>query len=239
VRDAEIIGHRSVPGDMAKVKPASLQAAKGAPDSVPVANAWREGLARFDFTGIELTPPTTLIDDRLAIEVDGVPVEMIYVGPAHTEGDVIAFLPRDGVVFTGDILFRLCAPISWEGTTGRWIQALERIAALDAGTIVPGHGPVCGREGALEMRDYLVYVRDRSRDFFARGVPLEQAAVEIEPGPFAGWAEGERIVFQVARVYRELRGEPHDTPVDLMALAALMVERRERGRTGDRGRSTT
>src|SRR5262249_24378608 len=82
VRGAEIMGHRSVPGEMAKRRPESLQAAKGAPDSVPVAHAWREGLARFDFTGIELTPPTTLIEESLDIDVDGVPVELRYVGPA-------------------------------------------------------------------------------------------------------------------------------------------------------------
>src|SRR5207249_4989119 len=70
-------------------------------------------LAAWDFTGVTLTPPTTLIEDRLELDLDGVAVRLIYVGPAHTAGDVIVHLPAARVVFTGDILFRLCTPIGW------------------------------------------------------------------------------------------------------------------------------
>lgn len=228
LRDAEIIAHRSVPEDMAKLPPAALQALKEAPDAIPAAQALRAGLERFDFSGIELTPPTTLFDDRLALDVGGTAVELVHVGPAHTRGDVIVHLPDAGVVFAGDVLFRLCAPIGWEGTFARWIAALEGIAALDVETIVPGHGPVCGKEGALEMRDYLVYVREESHKLFEAGVPAEEAASRIELGPYAGWLESERIVFQVDRAYRELRGEPYDTPTDFVRLAGAMLALRER-----------
>jgi glyoxylase-like metal-dependent hydrolase (beta-lactamase superfamily II) len=232
VRDAEIIAHRSVPADMAKLPPEALQRLKEAPDSVPAARALRAGLERFDFRGIELTPPTTLLDDELELEVDDLRVRLIHVGPAHTTGDVIVHLPDEGVVFSGDVVFRLCAPIGWEGTFARWIAALERIAALEVHTIVPGHGPVCGVEGALEMRDYLVYVRAESRAHFEAGRTVEEAAARIDLGPYAGWAESERIVFQVDRAYRELRGEPFDAPVDFMRLAAAMEQLAHRGGAG-------
>ncbi|HZR79489.1 MAG TPA: MBL fold metallo-hydrolase [Candidatus Binatia bacterium] len=228
VRGAEIIGHRSVPADMAKVPPAALQALRDAPDTVPAARALRAGLARFDFSGIELTPPTTLLDERLTLDVGGTAVELMHVGPAHTTGDVIAYLPDDGIVFTGDVLFRLCAPIGWEGTFANWIAALERIAALDADTIVPGHGPVCGEEGPLEMRDYLAYVRAESRAHFDAGRSIAEAAAQIDLGPYAGWLESERIVFQIDRAYREFRGEPFDAPVDFVRLAGAMAELSQR-----------
>jgi glyoxylase-like metal-dependent hydrolase (beta-lactamase superfamily II) len=236
VTGAEIIGHRRCAELMATLPPESLQRLKLAPDTVPAARAMREALARFDFSGITLTPPTTLVpDDGMTLHVDDVELRLLYVGPAHTAGDVIVHLPAEGVVFTGDVLFRLCAPIGWEGTFARWIAALEHIAALGAPTIVPGHGPVCGPEGALELRDYLAYVRDASARHFAAGDSVAEAAARIDLGPFAGWLESERIVFSIDRAYRELRGEPEDAPVDfagLMVIAARVRERHDAARAG-------
>lgn len=239
VEGAEIIGHRRCAELMRSLPPEALQRLKNAPDTVAAARALREGLERFDFSGIEITPPTTFVpDDGLRLEVDGLPVELLYVGPAHTAGDVIVHLPDEGVVFTGDVIFRNCAPIGWEGTFERWIAALERIAALGAPTIVPGHGPVCGPEGALELRDYLVYVRDESARHFAAGATLDEAAARIDLGPFAGWLESERIVFSIDRAYRELRGEPYDKPVDFAALMVSAAKVRELHRAAAARRRT-
>ncbi|MFM8410709.1 MAG: MBL fold metallo-hydrolase [Alphaproteobacteria bacterium] len=228
VRDAEIIGHRSVPDDMRKLPPEMLEALRHAPDSLPAARALRDGMARFDFRGIELVPPTTLFDDRLTLDLDGLAVELLHVGPAHTTGDVIVHLPGEGIVFTGDVLFRLCAPLGWEGTFERWIEALETVAGLGADTIVPGHGPVCGPEGALEMHDYLAWVRDRSRTAFESGKSLEEACHSIDLGPFGEWLETERVVSQVARAYRELEGLPFDAPVEFTRHVEIMAKLRER-----------
>jgi glyoxylase-like metal-dependent hydrolase (beta-lactamase superfamily II) len=144
--------------------------------------------------------------------------ELIHVGPAHTGGDVIVHLPAERVVFTGDVLFRLCTPIGWEGTFAKWIEALDRIEALAPEVVVPGHGPLCGLEGPREMRDYLCYVRSESKRFFDAGLPAVEAAKKIDLGPYADWTEPERIVFNVERAYRELRGEPYDAPIDVAAI---------------------
>jgi hypothetical protein len=56
---------------------------------------------------------------------------------------------------------------------------------------------------------------------------VADAASKIDYGPYADWTEPERIVFNVARAYREFRGEPHDTPIDFMEMAAIMVDLRE------------
>jgi cyclase len=143
---------------------------------------------------------------------------LLYVGPAHTAGDVIVHLPEQRVLFTGDVLFRLCTPIGWEGTFARWSEALDRIIALDPEWIVPGHGPVCGIEGPREMKAYLEYVRGESKRFFDAGLPALEAAKKIDLGPYAGWTEPERLIFNVERAYRELRGLPFDAPIDIAVL---------------------
>ena len=115
----------------------------------------------FDFTGIELTPPTTLIETDTELDLDGLAAQLLYVGPAHTPGDVVVHLPEQGVVFTGDILFHQCTPIGWEGTFANWIAALDRIEALEPAIVVPGHGPLADVDGLRELREYLAYVRRR------------------------------------------------------------------------------
>ncbi|MEO8605887.1 MAG: MBL fold metallo-hydrolase [bacterium] len=213
---AELIGHRLCAAAFGKEKPEAMQALRSmvdAPDPA-VANLARE-LAPYDFSGIQLTPPTTLFDERLDLDVDGMRVELIYVGPAHTAGDTIVYLPEQRIVFTGDVLFRLCTPIGWEGTYNGWINALDRIAALDPAVVVPGHGPLCGVEGLREMQAYLRYIRSESAVHFAAGRTVEEASMRIDLGPYASWTEPERIVFNVARAYRELRSEAWDTPVDV------------------------
>ena len=112
-------------------------------------------------------------------------------------------------------------------------QAVSEIReeTLDPAVIVPGHGPLCGLEGPREMKAYLEYVRAEAGRFFAAGLPALEAARRIDLGPYAGWTEPERIVFQVERAYRELRGEPFDAPIDVTALFGDMLAlRRERAR---------
>jgi cyclase len=220
---AELIGHRQCAAAFGKERPETMQMLRsGAGSGNPVLEALARRLAEWDFGGVVPTPPTTLVDDRLELELDGMPVHLVYVGPAHTIGDMIVHLPSEGVVFTGDVLFRLCTPIGWEGTFEKWIAALDRIIALEPETVVPGHGPLCGVEGPREMRDYLVYVRGEARRHFDAGLDVLDACRRIDLGPYARWTEPERIMFNVARAYREFRGEPLDAPIDVTAMFAGM-----------------
>ncbi len=65
-------------------------------------------------------------------------------------------------------------------------------------------------------------MRDESRAAFDQGLDRLAAARSIDLGPYASWTEPERIVFQVERAFRELRGEPHDAPIDTPSLFADM-----------------
>ncbi|RJP17302.1 MAG: MBL fold metallo-hydrolase [Candidatus Abyssobacteria bacterium SURF_5] len=227
VKDAEIIAHRGFREEMLKMSPQLTQAMK----QMPAANAGMAGLQRalasFDFSDIVPTPPTLLFDDRLTLYIDDSAVDLLYVGPAHTSTDVIVFFPEERILYAGDIIFRMCTPIGWEGTFQKWIEALERIVALAPEKIVPGHGPLCGVEGAAEMKEYLQFVYREAQACFDRGLPEAEAARRIDPGPYAAWTEPERIVFNVSRAYREFRHEPFDAPVDFLAMADSMAALRQ------------
>jgi glyoxylase-like metal-dependent hydrolase (beta-lactamase superfamily II) len=223
--DAEIIGHRLCAAEFRKESPQFMQALRdGAAAGDPALAAFGRQLARWDFSGIELTPPTTLVDDTLVLDVGGTEVHLLYVGPAHTSGDLLVHLPAERVLFTGDVLFRLCTPIGWEGTFERWTAALQRVIDLAPEVIVPGHGPISGVEGPREMKQYLEYVRAESRRFYDAGLSTLDAAKRIDLGPYADWTEPERLLFNVERAYREFRGEPYDAPIDVTTLFRGMHE---------------
>jgi glyoxylase-like metal-dependent hydrolase (beta-lactamase superfamily II) len=162
----------------------------------------------------EPTLPATLFDERLVLDLEGQEVCLIHVGPCHRVGDTIVHVPAEGVVFAGDVVFRQCTPMGWYGTCAKWLQALDLILWLNPEVIVPGHGPVCGIEGAMDMKAYLEYVRDESRRCFGQGLNALEAAKRIEFGPYREWRCPARLFANVESAYREFRNEPTYAPWD-------------------------
>ncbi len=158
----------------------------------------------FQLHGITPAPPTRTFDDRLTVTVGDKQCHLIQVGPAHTAGDVLAHVPADGVVYTGDILFVEGTPIVWAGPIGNWLDACELILGLGVDVIVPGHGPITDERGPRAVRDYLSFVEGEATARYHAGLSVADAAADIDLGPFADWSDPERIVVNVATVYREL-----------------------------------
>jgi cyclase len=225
--DAEIIAHRTMPERMKQAAdPAESQKLTHAVHHLitrGVLRAAHPGVlavakqldASFDFDGIELVLPTTVFDDRHVLDLDGIEVHLIHVGPAHQVGDVIVHVPGEGVLFTGDVLFNRSTPMGWVGSYQDFSDVLDRIIDLDPATIVPGHGPVCGVEAVEDEKAYFRHVLDESRTCFDQGLTAEQAAERIDLGRYRDWTAPARLVINVERAYREFRHEPTDAPWEL------------------------
>jgi glyoxylase-like metal-dependent hydrolase (beta-lactamase superfamily II) len=207
--------------------PTLFQAAKERPRAFPSEmKPLIEALSSFDYSGIELTLPNHVFEDKLELELDGYPCHLIYVGPAHTSGDIIVYLPEHSVIFAGDIVFRKCTPVGWEGTHAKWIDALDLIISFKPEIIVPGHGPLCGIDGAKELRSYFEFVYSEAKRFFDEGVDPLEASKKIDLGTFAEWTEPERLYFNVNRAYREFRNEPWNAPLNPLDLFRNVIELR-------------
>jgi len=215
---AEIIASRACADAFGiRESPEMLQAVKAMVDNPdPVMAGFAKNLANWDFAGIQLTKPTQIFEKELILDLDGLAVHLIEVGPAHTPGDVIVYVPDRGVVFAGDVVFCRCTPVGWQGSYEKWISALDRIIEFKPDVIVPGHGPLCGIEGAQELKEYFQYVYKESKKYFDEGLSSMDACKKIDLGPYAAWTEPERLFFNVERAYREFRGESWDAPVDAM-----------------------
>lgn len=162
-----------------------------------------------------MTPrlPTESFDGSAERRVGDRRVQLLELGPAHTAGDAIAYVPDAGVVFTGDILFIEGTPIMWEGPVSNWLRACDRILELDARVIVPGHGPVTDASGVRDVQRYLRHVRDEARARFDAGLDAEAAADDIDISDFRDWGDPERIAVNVATLYREFDPSLPELPV--------------------------
>ncbi|MFE0151675.1 fumarylacetoacetate hydrolase family protein [Nonomuraea sp. NPDC059007] len=182
----------------------------------------RERFGAFDFGGIRLRGPDQTYERRLTLDVGGREVRLLDLGPAHTGADTVVHVPDAGVLFAGDLLFVGCTPIVWGGPIANWIAACDTMLALDAPTVVPGHGPVTDAAGIRAVRDYLGHVVAHADAAHAKGLDVREAAFGIDLGEYAAWLDAERIVVNVYQRYREL--DPGQPVLDRVALFALMAE---------------
>jgi len=176
---------------------------------IPV-EALAQRMPRFasGFRQLQLTPPQLIYENRLVLHLGGREVHLLHFGPGHTRGDTLVYLPRERVLFAGDIVFRYVTPGPFDAHVTGWIRVLDRARQLDVQTVVPGHGPLGDRKALDEMRQYLAIVRREARKSFQEGLPAEEAARRLRLGGYyAAWAVPERLPVLVRRLYMELRGE--------------------------------
>jgi cyclase len=182
----------------------------------------------FDFEGIDVTMPTLTFEGELERHVGNKIVRLIEVGPAHTRGDVLVYVPADRVIFTGDILFINGHPIIWTGPVGNWIKACQLMLELELETVVPGHGPITDKRGVAAVKEYLEYIGSEARRRFDAGMPVFEAAQDISLADYSSWGDSERIVVNVATLYREFSGGQPITDIraDLFDMMARLRKNR-------------
>ena len=218
---AQIVTSEAAGAEMGAMPPAAITALM-AVDLGETTNRYvKEAFGPFEFSGVDLPIPDRTFSGELQIDVGGQTVELLEVGPAHTSGDLLVYLPAVRTVFCGDILFINGTPIIWDGPVANWIGACDRILDLGAEVIVPGHGPLTDAAGVTAVRDYLVFVNDECHARHAAGQSATQAVQEIDLGPYAQWGEWERIAVNVHAIYREIDGRSDlQSPLDLFAAMA-------------------
>ncbi|HET7310469.1 MAG TPA: MBL fold metallo-hydrolase [Mycobacteriales bacterium] len=177
-----------------------------------------------DWGDLQIRPPTVVFDDRLDVYAGDRRIELHFIGtPAHTTGDVVAWLPDDGVLFAGDLVFNGGTPFVLMGSVDGAIEACERVRAFGATTIVPGHGEVCGPETIDAAERYLRFVRDVAARAVADGLSPLQAAQDIDLGEFAELHDRERIVGNLHRAMFELGGAERGAQIDVLAAFGDML----------------
>ena len=123
--------------------------------------------------------PTDVFNADKTLHLNGATIELKYYGPAHTDGDVSAYFVEAEVLHTGDTWWNGHYPFidySTGGNIDGMIRAAEANVAkvTDKTIVIPGHGPIGGKNEMIEYRDLLVTVRDRISTLKKEGKSLEE-----------------------------------------------------------------
>lgn len=209
VEGARIIGTQGTVSDFDRFDPGVLHDVMQEPARFGRAGEFMAECFRpFDFSGITLTPPTETFEGRMTLKVGDKTVELIEVGPAHSLGDALIYVPEDKVLYTGDILFSAGTPIAWYGPIKRWIDVCDMILGMDVEVLIAGHGPISTKEDVRRMRDYLADVSEMARPFYERGADFLDAAYGIDLGAYRDWNDAERVLVTIQTLYDDFEDAP-------------------------------
>lgn len=108
-----------------------------------------------------LVPPDQIIDKATRFSLGGLTFEMNYLGSAHSDGDLTLFIPKEGVLFSGDIIFEGRVPFVGDADTKVWLSKLEELETDGLKVLVPGHGPHAQdpNQAVRMTREYVAHLR--------------------------------------------------------------------------------
>jgi cyclase len=190
---------------------------------------WLQTMALpYDFRGIKLTPARRQFTGEMKLWVGDRMVQLIEVGPAHTRGDLLVYVPDAKVLYSGDIVFVGSTPVMWAGPVKNCLAAIDRILNIDVEVVVPGHGPLTDMVGAQQVKTYWEYIDHQVCQCYELGMSAEGAARDIALSQefarlsFANWNSPERIMVNTHTQYRYLAR--HKEPPNTLESFGIMVK---------------
>ncbi len=155
---------------------------------------------------------TDMVNDRLTVELGGRTIDVLFLGRAHTGGDLVVHLPDEKILFMSEAYLHRVFPAMRSAFPSEWVAMIERAQAMDIDLYVPGHGfvdsPVVLEAELEEYKNALQQVIDEGRRLHAAGLPLEQAQEQARFGDLDTWSlRSSQGSVAIRQTYAELNGE--------------------------------
>ncbi len=131
--------------------------------------------------------PDVTFGERLVFYGKNRRAEILSYGGGHTDNDAFLYLPEDGIAFLSDLLFVDAVPFLADGDPWEKLRTLDKIAALEAHTLVPGHGPVRGSDKIQQMTAYISSLDKQIAAAVAAGIAAEEILADPLPPLYTGW----------------------------------------------------
>ena len=154
-------------------------------------------MKHFNETGQEKIPlPNETFSHRMNLYSGDLEISLFYLGPAHTDGDVVIYVPEDNVAIIGDLFFKGRDPLIHmhkNGNSSGLIRALQEIIDLDAGSYLSGHAEPVGKSEIENLRKNIIEKQDKIRDMVKDGKSLNEVkqafGISIEKSRWPSLAE--------------------------------------------------
>jgi glyoxylase-like metal-dependent hydrolase (beta-lactamase superfamily II) len=152
-----------------------------------------------------------LVEHRKMIMIGGEPIGILFLGRAHTGGDLAVYLPRHKILFLSEIFLNRVFPAMRSAYPSEWLKALAAAEEINADIYVPGHGftesgPV-SREELVAYHQALRAVIEEATRLYKAGVPVDDAVRQARWGEYGSWTlASSQGPIAVRKVYQELSG---------------------------------
>jgi cyclase len=157
-------------------------------------------------------PPHTLVPDRATVRLGGREIQVLFLGRAHTGGDLLVYLPAERILFMSEAYLNRIFPAMRSAFPSEWIATIEKAQAMNASVYVPGHGfvesPAVLKEELETFRRAIGQVIAEARRLHGAGVAVDAAAEKATFGDLEGWTiRKSQGATAIRRVYLEIEGK--------------------------------
>ena len=156
---------------------------------------------------VTITPPEITYQDSMRIYFGGREIILKYLGKAHTSGDTFIHLPKERIVFTGDVAQDGGVPYLGDSYPNEWLDTDDRMAELPVDRFVSGHGPVGDINALKTARDFIHSLVGSMKSAIADGKDSKTASdsvlTELQ-GQYGNWRSFDRLGESLPDVYHKL-----------------------------------
>jgi cyclase len=133
-----------------------------------------------DLKEIKPTPPNVTYSSKMIFNKGQREIQLLFLGRGHTGGDTVAFLPRERIVCTGDLMESRLAYMG-DAFFDEWVTTLEALKKLDFALVLPGHGTPFPDKGRITaFQSYLTDLTKQATDLRKQGVAADDAAKRVD-----------------------------------------------------------
>jgi glyoxylase-like metal-dependent hydrolase (beta-lactamase superfamily II) len=161
---------------------------------------------------VVIVPPTAMSGDKQVIDLGNMEAHVLFLGRAHTGGDLMLHLPKQKILFMSEAYLNRVFPAMRSGYPSEWVKLIDRALAMDVDIYVPGHGFVeeakASREELVEYQKALKYVIGEVQRLHKLGLSADEARKQANWGPYKDWyLSDSQDIIAIRKVYEEIEGK--------------------------------
>jgi cyclase len=165
----------------------------------------------FSKTAMKTDAPA-MTGDKQVINVGGIEVQALYLGRAHTGGDLVVYLPKQKILFMSEVYLNRVFPAMRSAYPTEWVSVIDKALTMDVDRFVPGHGFIeeskASREELIEYQKAMRAVIAEVNRLHKLGLSADEAAKQANWGPYQEWFLSEQQgPIAVRKIYEEIEGK--------------------------------
>lgn len=158
-----------------------------------------------------VVPPAAMTSDRQTVKVGPIEVQALFLGRAHTGGDLMVFLPAERILFMSEAFLNRVFPAMRSAYPSEWVSVIDKALAMKVDRFVPGHGfieePKASREELIEFQGALKAVIAEVKRLNRLGLSADAAVAQANWGPYSDWfLREQQAPIAIRKVYDEIAG---------------------------------